>query len=101
MARLERPLRTEGVAAVRDRASVGTRRSGAAAGMCTPMRAAVVEGSRGASGAREAVTISVVPDVAKFLAERSLPLHGDVVDGLVTLVVALLDGEDADEGPSR
>lgn len=39
------------------------------------------------------VTISVVIDPHKLLAERSAALHGDVIDALVALVIELVEEE--------
>ncbi len=64
-----------------------------------PVRVALLDERDGSRGAPRSVAISVVEDPAKLLAERSPKLHGDVVDALVDLVVALLDEEDRrDEG---
>lgn len=62
-------------------------------------RAAVIEESGGARPSGRGVAISHVADPSKLLASGSRRLHGDVVDALVDLVVALLDEEaPPDEG---
>lgn len=44
------------------------------------------------------VTISVVDDAPKLLADRSPALHGDVIDALVAFVIELVEEERDAEG---
>ncbi|MDB4954447.1 MAG: hypothetical protein JWO36_2016 [Myxococcales bacterium] len=50
---------------------------------------------------RATVTIARVVDRAKLLDERSRRIHGDVIDALVDLVVALEEESADDEGENR
>lgn len=69
------------------------------------VRAAMIQETeeRAANGGPGAVVIARVADPSKLLDGRSRALHKDVVEMLVDLAVALLDGEDDGhaEDPNR
>ena len=48
-----------------------------------------------------AVTIAIVQEPEKLLAERAVRLHPHVVDALVDLALALLEGSHGGESPDR